>query len=42
MRPGTQRNIKKEILGLSVWERRDLGMNSLQNSKYEHPPLAKM
>lgn len=42
MRPGTQQDIKKEILGLNLWERRkDVGMNSLQNRKYKHPPLAK-
>ena len=42
MSPGTQQDIKKEILGLHLWERRkDVGMNSLQNSKYKYPPLAK-
>ena len=34
MSPGTQQDIKKEILELNLWERRkDIGMNSLQNSK---------
>lgn len=41
-RPGTQQDIRKEILGLNLLERRkDVGMNSLQNRKCKHPPLAK-
>ena len=33
MRPMTQRDLKKEILGLKLWEiKEDIGMNDLQNN----------